>query len=174
MSKFVAGGYTATFNGNALGQTTDGYRISHQFFKRLVTGDLAADTPQDAIYRGREQFVGFTLIEAEEAGVADMVEPYFASTGVPLALGKIGNLDVQGDTADGTPTSGSVKVGPLVLTAVTGTVAANAGPASVTLTNCIIAEGFPIEVLYAPDLREIPIRMRVYPDMENSRFGTIT
>ena len=174
MSKFVAGGYTATFNSNALGQTADGYRISHQFFKRLITGDLAADTPQDAIYRGREQFVGFTLIEAEEAGVADMIEPYFASTGVPLALGKIGNLDVQGDSADGSPTSGTVKVKALVLTAVSGTVAADAGPASITLTNCIIAEGFPIEILYAPDLREVPVRMRVYPDMANSRFGTIT
>lgn len=174
MSKFVAGGYTATWATAALGQTADGFRISHSFFKRLITGDLAADTPQDAIYRGREQFVGFTLIEAEEAGVADLTEPYFATTGVPLALGPIGNLDVQGDQADGTPTAGAVKAKALVLTAVSGTVAANAGPATITFTFAVMAEGFPVEVLYAPDLREIPVRMRVYPDMTSSRFGTVT
>lgn len=175
MSKFVAGTYTATYDSNAVGQTQEGFRISHQFFKRLITGDLAADTPQDGIYRGREQFVGFTIIEAAAAAIADMIEPYYASTGVPLALGKIGILDVQGDQADeGSPGAGSVKVRSLVLTAVTGTPAYDGGPATMTLTNAIIAENFPVEMLYGPDLRDIPIRMRIYPDMSNSRFGTVT
>lgn len=173
MSKFIAGQYTATYATKAVGQTADGYRMSHSFFKRLVTGDLAGDTPQDGIYRGREQMIGFTIIEADEAAVADIVEPYADTSGDLLELGKIGIFDIQGDQGDGgSPSARPCKQ--LVLTAVTGTAAADAGPATITLPFCIIAENYPIEQLYAPDLRDIPIRMRIYPDMANSRFGTVT
>lgn len=171
MSKFLAGQYTATYNGKALGQSAEGFRLSHQFFKRLVTGDLGAETPQDGVYRGREQFAAFRLIEAAEAGVEELAEPY----GDPLELGQIGILDQQGSSASGGSGSGPAtgKVKSLVLTAVAGTSAADGGPATMTFPNAILAEGFPVEVLYGPDLREIPVRMRIYPDMEAENFGTI-
>jgi hypothetical protein len=38
----------------------------------------------------------------------------------------------------------------------------------------MLAEGFPVELLMAPDLKEVPIRMRVYPDDSTGVFGTQT
>ncbi len=64
---FIAGAYTATYNSKALGQTAEGWRISETVLKRLITGDAGGDTPQDAIYRGREVFFAGRLIEADKA-----------------------------------------------------------------------------------------------------------
>ena len=170
MTAFVAGRYTATYNSKALGQTSEGFRLSHQFFQRLITGDLGGDTPQDAIYRGREQFINYTLIEALAAGVADVVEPFAGTVGTPLTLGTIGALAVRGvDDGSGGRTSVAKS---LVLTVVAGTTAEEGGPASITLPLAILAEGFPVEVFYGPDLREVPVRQRIYPTMSTGVFGT--
>ncbi len=168
MGQFIAGQYTATYNAKALGQTADGFRLSHSFFKRLVTGDAGAETPQDAIYRGREQFITARMIEAFAAGIPDLVEPYADTPGDPLTLGVIGRLDVY----NGGGVSPTALAKSLVLTPVTGTSAAGDGPASITLSLAMLAEGYPVEVLLAPDLREVPIRCRVYPNMETGVFGT--
>jgi hypothetical protein len=170
MSNFVAGQYTATWNGKALGQTAEGFRLSHSFFKRLITGDLGAQTPQDGIYQGREQFVAFRLIEAAAAGAEELAEPY-AFNASAIDLGVIGSLDQQGNTVGGGSTPYAKA---LVLTAVVGTPARSAGPITITFPAAILAEGFPVEVLLGPDLREIPVRMRCYPDMETGRFATST
>jgi hypothetical protein len=168
MTKFVAGQYTATYNGKNLGQTAEGFRLSHQFFKRLITGDLGAQTPQDAVYQGREQFVSFRLIEADEAGVNDCANPYGGSFDDPT-VGVIGSFDTQsssgGGSSGGSALASAAK--PLVLTALTGTSAANFVP-SMTFSKAILAEGFPVEFLLGPDLLEVPIRMRCYPNMENN------
>ena len=155
MSDFVAGGYTATWNSLALGQCADGYRLSHSFFKRIVTGDSMAEGPQDAVYRGAEMFLQMTLIEFNAAGMYSIMWPY----GNYLAPGLVGRMDVL---------SGLAKQ--LVLTALAGTPAATS-PASISLPLAILAEGFPVELLMAPNLREIPIRMRIYPN-SSAVFGT--
>jgi hypothetical protein len=163
MTKFVAGGYTATWNGLTLGQAAQGYRLSHQFFKRIITGDSMAESPQDAVYRGAEMHIQMNLIEYMEQGIASIMWPY----GNYLTMGAVGRLDVQ--TINNTP---SVKA--LVLTAITGTPAKTAlSPAELTLPKCILAEGFPVELLMAPDLKEVPLRMRIYPS-EAGVFGTQT
>lgn len=145
---FIAGPYTATYKGQSLGQAADGYRVSHQFFKRMILGDSFAQAPQDEVYQGVEMFITFRLIEYDAAGVASAMWPY----GAFLTMGQVGRVSKQQSLT-----------GALVLTAVAGTPAASA-PASVTLTNAIIAEGFPVELLFAPDLREIPIRQRAFPN----------
>ena len=103
-AEFIAGPYTATYNGKALGQSADGWRLSHQFFKRIVTGDLGGDSPQDAIYRGREQMLSGRLIEADKAGIPDLVDPYADTVGTPWTMGVVGLLDVRG-AGTGSPTS---------------------------------------------------------------------
>lgn len=159
MSSFVAGGYTATWNSLALGQTAQGYRLSHSFFKRLITGDSMAEAPQDAVFRGAEMFISMNLIEYLAAGIATIMWPY----GAYLTMGTVGRLDVQQSLAK-----------QLVLTAVAGTPAAGAlAPASLTLSKTILAEGFPVELLMAPDLKEVPIRQRIYPSSVGV-FGTQT
>ncbi len=169
MGEFIAGRYTSAYNALALGQVADGYRLSHQFFKRLITGDAGAQTPQNAVYQGREQFLAFRLIEAKKAGVAPLVEPYANTPGTPLTLGLIGQLDVGYGESGGT-VPGASKA--MVLTAVTGTAAHIAGEASFTVNHSVLSEGFPVEVLLAPDLREVPVRMRCYPNASGV-FGTV-
>lgn len=155
----VAGPYTATWNSLACGQSADGFRISHQFFKRLVTGDKFAEAPMDAVYRGAEMFANFRLIEYNAAAIATVMWPY----GSFLTMGQVGRFDITGASAIAKS---------LILTAVAGTEAADS-PASLTLTQAIIAEGFPVELLFAPDLREVPLRLRIYPS-ESGVFGSQT
>lgn len=146
---FIAGRYTATWNSLALGQSADGLRVMHQIFKRLITGDAWGDTPQDGIYRGAAVMVSVNLIEYNAAAIATLKWPYNATA---WDMGVIGRLDV-----------GSSLVKSLVLTAVASTPAAST-PASITMANTILAENFPVEILLAPDLREVPIRLRTYPN----------
>jgi hypothetical protein len=153
---FICGRYTATLAANALGQTADGFRVSHQLFKRLITGDAMAQTPQDSIIQGAEMFVGARLIEYNAAGAQNAFWP-LAST--IYDMGVIGRLDTA--IADS-----------LVLTAVANTPAA-ATPATATFLLTTLAEGFPVELLFAPDLREVPLRLRVYPSSQGV-FGTQT
>jgi hypothetical protein len=155
MSDFIAGPYTATYNAAALGQTADGFRVSHSFFKRLIQGDAYAQAPQDEVYQGAEVFVNFRCIEYTKTGIAAAMWPY----GAYMKMGQVGRVSVQQSL-----------VKSLVLTAVAGTPAASS-PASVTLPLSILAEGFPVELLFAPDLREVPLRMRVYPNAGS--FGTV-
>lgn len=154
---FIAGGYTATYNALACGQAGDGYRLSHEVFKRLITGDSYAESPQDGVYRGMAMFVSYTMIEFNAAAAALAKNPYSATI---HDMGLVGRLDVASSLAKS-----------LVLTAVAGTPAA-ATPASATFSKSILAEGFPVEILFAPNLRDIPIRMRVYP--VSGVFGTET
>jgi len=145
---FIAGRYTATFNSLALGQTADGYRLSFQAFKRLVTGDMYAESPQDAIFRGMEMFLAYRLVEYDAAGVESVFWPWDSTI---WSMGEVGRMDVA-----------SSLVKSMVLTAVSGTPAATS-PATFTASKTCLAEGFPVELLYAPDLREVPIRQRIYP-----------
>ena len=168
MGQFVAGAYSATYNGKSLGQAAEGFRLSHQFYKKLVQGDSGGEAAQDGIYRGADVFVAYTLIEANAAGVADLKWPYSNSVGTPLELGQIGAMDVCG-AGGGSPVP---KAKPLVLTAVTGTPAYTGGPVSITLPLSVLAEGYPVEILLAPDLKEVPVRQRVYPNMSTGLFGT--
>lgn len=145
---FISGGYTATWNALAIGQTADGYRLTHQVFKRLITGDTYAETPQDAVYRGAEVSIAFRCIEFSAAAIETLKWPYSATK---WTLGIIGGLDVV-----------TAFVKSLVLTAVASTPSA-AAPASITASKSVLHENFPVEILYAPDLKEVPMRLRLYP-----------
>jgi hypothetical protein len=159
MPNFIAGRYTATYNSLALGQTAEGFRLSHQFFKRLITGDAYAEAPQDAVYRGAELTIAYRLIQYDADGVLAAMWPYAATL---FDMGVIGRTDV-----------GSQIVKSLVLTVVAGTPAVGL-PNSITLPKAILQEGFPVELLFAPDLREVPMRQRIYPDQTTGVFGTQT
>jgi hypothetical protein len=160
----ISGPYTATYNAKAVGMTRDGFRLSHEHFKRMITADQFGDTPLNSIYRGRAQFVEFEIVEAAAAAIAEMIEPY---TSVTLALGAIG----QSDMTIGSCTGASKA---LVLTRI-GT-GCNTTPASLTLNNVILAENYPVNILYGSDLRQIPVRLRSYPALVSTAmiFGTIT
>jgi len=151
---FIAGKYDVTYGGNTVGQIGDGITTEHFVNKRLITGDNEGATPQDGVYRGHEFFMEFTLLEYDATASADVFTPYAAFG----AQGVIGRLDVA---------SGIAKQ--LVMTAIAGTTAANS-PTTVTADLAILAEGFPVRMLFAPDLRDIPIRMRLYPTAVSREF----
>lgn len=168
--QYIAGVYTATYNAKELGQTeSPGIRLSHRFHKRMIQSDAGGDAPVDALYRGRDQFAQFTLLEAGKPGVLDLLEPYTlqeSNTPIPFNSGPIGQFDVGSTECPG-------RAKPLVLTVKPGTCAAAFGPATITFPRAIIAEDFPIDVLFGNDLRMIPMRLRIYPD-DNGVFGTQT
>lgn len=157
---FITGRYTATYNSLTLGQTADGIRVSHQFFKQMITGDAGGQTRQDAVFQGAEMFLGLTLLEYDAAGAQAAFWPYNSTI---YDMGVIGRLDVQNGICQ-----------QIVLTALAGTPAATeAAPATFTLPQCILAENFPVELLFAPALREIPLRFRVYAN-SSGVFATQT
>lgn len=172
MSKFIAGNYTATYNSKALGQMADGIRLSYELFQRIITGHLGGQTPQDAIYQGQQRTSAFKLIEADEAGIPDLLYPFTATIGNEWQLGTIGLMVVRGNGSE----SPTVRGKSLVLTAVAGTSAYNDAAQTITLPLSILHEGFPVETLLGPDLKEVPIRMRHFPDMSQSPpiFGSST
>ncbi len=172
MSAFIAGGYTLTYNSKALGQMADGIRLSYEIFKRIITGHLGAQTPQDAVYQGQTRSSSFRLIEADSAGIADICYPYTSTIGNEWQLGVIGLLDVRG-AGGGSPTP---RAKSLVATVIAGTSAAADAAASLTLPLSILHHNFPVDILLGPDLKEIPMRMMHYPDMSASPpvFGSST
>jgi len=149
---FTSGRYTATWNALALGQTADGFRISHSFMKRLITGDKWGETAQDAIIRGMEVSVEFRLIEFDAAAVQSLINPF----GTGYAMGDhVGKLVVQNSFVKSLVlTAAQTNPGPLPLTS--------------TLYQTILAENYPVSLLMAPDLREVPIRLRAYPGTTGS------
>lgn len=145
---FIAGRYTATWNALAIGQTADGIRLTHSLFSQLITGDGYASSPQDAVHQGAEASVQMNLIEYDTAALQTIKWPVSATK---WNMGVVGQTHV-----------GSALAKELILTAVANTPAA-ATPATITAAKTILHEGFPVEVLFAPALRTIPIRLRIYP-----------
>lgn len=170
MGNFIAGGYTLTYNSKALGQTAQGIRTSYEVFKRIITGHLGGDTPQDAVYRGQQRTSQFTLIEADSAGIMDLVYPYADTVGDEFDLGVIGLLDCRGQGGQ----SPTPRTKTLLLTAITGTSAFNDSAETITLPKSILHHNYPVEVLLAPDLKEVPIRMMHYPNMSTRLYGSAT
>jgi len=167
-SLFIAGQYVATFGATpgAVGQCKDGIRTNYSIFKQLITGDNFAQAPQNAVYQGAEAFIEFTSIEYNAAKMGAILWPYSATPGTMFNMGVIGRLDV----ADVALTNNIAQQ--VILTALAGTPAA-ASPATLTFPLCVLAEGYPTQLLFAPSLREVPIRQRVYPNASGV-FGTAT
>lgn len=169
---FIAGKYTATYDAGGgaitIGQVSAGFTLEHVVSKQLITGDNEADSVQDAVFRGHNCFIEFTLMEYDENGALDVFWPYAAVQGIQ---GTIGRMDVQ--------TLGGAVAGDLVLTVVAGSPADQAtgtdGPQSLTAQHAILAEDFPVRMLMAPALRDIPVRLRLYPyDTGSSTTGFFT
>ena len=155
---YIAGQYTATFNSLAIGQTAEGFKFEFELFKRLIMGDALAEGPQDAVNRGVRCAIEYSILNFNGSASLTCMWPLSATF---LDAGVTGRLD-------------SALWHSLILTALSGTPAAvAAAPATLTLPNTILHENYPVELLFEPDLRVIPMRQRVYPNGSNV-FGTQT
>lgn len=144
---FIAGRYNVTWNSLALGQTKVGFDIEFQRFTEDITGDNYAQMVQDAINQGGEFTTAAELIEYNAAAAATLMWPLSATK---YDTGVIGILD-------------SSKWMSMVFTALAGTPAA-ATPATLTTARSILHPRFPVKFRLSPNLRTLPIRMRVYPN----------
>jgi hypothetical protein len=172
---FIAGQYLVTFGDTTpvtLGQVNGGITIEHFMNKQLITGDNYGQTPQDAVNQGAECFMEFVCMEYDNNALHLAMWPYQTDLATPPAHAPYGTLGVTGQTDVGSGMATN-----LVLTAVTGTparpVIASGTPSSITATRAVLAEGFPVRLLYAPALREIPLRFRLYPSSSGVFFSLI-
>lgn len=157
---FVAGQYTATLAASTVGQIERGINSTHSFMKQLIVGDNFAQAVQDAVFLGADVVFDYRLMEYNAAAVRQAMWPY-GSTWLSVTS-VLGTMDVQNSI-----------VAQLILTALAGTPAATSGPATITLPKVILRENFPVNILFAPELRVIPISQRVYPSSTNV-YGTLT
>lgn len=161
---FIAGQYTATFDGATVGQIATGITLDHNFFKQLITGDNFAETPQDAVFRGAAVFGQYTLLEYNATSARKCFWPYGSAY---LNMNTvIGTLDVDLANSQGNSKQ-------LVMTVKVNTPAdVSDAPNTVTVPYAILAEGFNVGILFAPELRVVPIRQRFYPNA-SGLFGTL-
>ena len=147
---FISGEHTVTWNGSSLGQSR-GINVEWVKSSEKIVGDNFADTPQDGIHLGVIAFVDMTLLEYDAVGLRAAIWPW----------GTFGDIDQVGkqDVAS--------YAKPLVLSGVAGPPAAGD---LWTFPISILAEGFPVRLLFGPQLREIPFRLDVYPDSSGILF----
>lgn len=144
---FIAGPYTFTLGGFSLGVSQNGMELEDISFAERVTGDNLGDSKQDGVYRGKDCFANMILNEYNAAGVNTAFSPY----GTFGTIGQVGRF--QSDLAAA-----------FVATVVAGTRAATLGvPTSITAQKAILAENFPIRLLFAARLRSVPIRLQFLP-----------
>lgn len=141
---FIAGPYTATWNGSALGHTENGFALRVSSAAELITADAYGDSVLDGVYRGGNYFVQVVGLEYSSALTAAFW-PY----GAFGVHGQAGRLM-------------TAIAAPLVLTATAGTPAANS-PATLTASKAILAEGQNLETLLACRLRKLPVLWRLLP-----------
>ena len=154
---FVAGKYAVTYDGDSLGQIEQGITLEHQFFGQVITGDCLAEGAQDMVFRGTSVFAQMTLLEWDAEASASALWPWGASYLDQNVV--VGNL-------------ASARWKSLVMTALTDTPAATKGPSTITLHSTLLAENYPVSVLFAPALRTVPLRFRVFPKGEGVSSGT--
>lgn len=154
---FIAGAFTLTYNGNALGRTEDGFY--HEFVHQsdMISGDNLAAIQQDGVYRGVDN---------------EMVEGVLLEDDLALASGLLWLLNATFGriySSGGQSTVGyllSALGAAFVATKIAGP---NATPTTFTAASAIIAPvGFGIRRQYANRLRRISFRIQFLPSVVSS------
>ena len=167
---FIAGAYTATWNGNSIGQIENGYDIEEPGAgaSEMIRGDnLGPGCDQDGVYLPGNMYVSCVLLEYDATALNELIRyPYLATNGgslqttrSPGAIGYPGQL-----------LSGLYKA--LVLTKVAGT---NATPTTTRIFHLAgLAPNFPIRYLMAPRHRKVPIRFQILPSVQSNIYRHFT
>ncbi len=145
----IAGPYTATYNGVALGvfEGDAGLPTLERTDSEEAIGNTSAygKAVIDGIFLGSNWTAQFTCIEYK-AGPLSAFAPYHATLG---AMGTVGVLLYSLSKA-------------LIFTAVAGT-SASATPTTLTSLNTLLLPGFSARLMYGPTLRKVPLRLRLFP-----------
>lgn len=148
LGSFLAGRYSSTFGGSAMGMTENGYslRFSHQF-QEVAESDAWGASLIDMVLRGCR--CNLTLLGLE-AGAAAFPSAYWPNNGTFGTLGIIGRMAIVSSLTSA-----------IVLSSTAGTPAATS-PASVTCSRTMITQES-VEILYHSKLRTIPLAFHVMP-----------
>lgn len=154
---FIAGAFNASLGGDPLGVTREGFTIEWFSNTQPIIGDNFGRTPQDYVHQNIEVFLEVTLLEWNQSAAAQsLFWPFNATLGTGPIVGSLG-------TNIGFPT--------LALSAIAGTPAAGVTAQDLwTFANVQLQEGFPMRILLASTLREVVLRLRVYPSSSNVFF----
>lgn len=151
---FIAGPYILTYGGFSLGVTQNGFELEILSYAERVTGDNLGDSKQDGVYRGIDVFVNTILNEYNAEGADNAFIPY----GTLGTVGQVGRFQSDLSAA-------------FVATVVAGTRAAILGvPTSITGNKGILAPNFPIRLLHAARLRNVPLRLELLPYLAGTTY----
>lgn len=139
---YIAGAYSATYEGAAIGQIEDGFEIEYGQVVQDIMSDMFR-AREDGVFQGIEYLVRFVLLEPTVAGVNRLIWPWSSTVGQTGVVGRL--LTSMAD--------------PLVLTACAGT---TASPASLTFTRAVIWTDR-VTSKFASELRKVPVTVAVLP-----------
>ena len=153
---FIAGAFEAVIGGNTAGQIMEGFTIEWFSNQQPIIGDARGRTPQDHVMQNIEVFVELTLMEWDAVGAQSLFWPVNATLGTGPIIGSLAT---------------GIAFPQLVLTAVGDTTAAGITAQDTwTFPDVQLQEGFPVRILLAPALRDVVLRLRVYPNSSNVFF----
>ena len=159
ISTVVAGAYTSTWAGTALGFTQDGFsvqRVNHQ--EEINQSDIYGRTLLDAVYMGADTYIQ-TTCRTSNSGSRGASWPW----GGAATWSGLGTIYTTALPIGILGTNASIS-GSIVLTAVANTPAATtADPATLTASKGAVAPNFNMELLLSSRARSIPIRFALYP-----------
>ena len=153
----LAGGpYNVTWGGSTVGLMDNslGMEVT-PFAELLANSHTYGRQPLGGIYLGNEVKV-HAVLRLWNSVSKDILWPWNGTLGTPGTVGR----DIY-DIAKA-----------LVASAVAGTPAATAGPATITLTKCIIEPGVPIPITLNSTWRTIPVSFLVMLDSSGNHFST--
>ncbi len=139
---FIAGPYSATYKGAALGQIDDGFELEHGATIQDITSD-SFRAREDGVFQGLEVSLRFVLNEPTAAGVQGLYWPYDATLGT---TGVIGRLMTS-------------MAGLLILSKCTGT---TASPTTATFNRAILWTD-QVNTKFASEQRKIAVNVAVLP-----------
>lgn len=162
----IAGSYSATWGGSALGRTENGFVIEFRSFGVPLTFEEWGEIPFDMVHRGLEVTVEGVFKEWRSAGLDNALWPWSNSLG---KVGCPGDMVVDGET----PISE-----PLVLTAYSCANASSYGGNVWTFHETIIDPEVINRINFDNNPRVVPIRFKAFMvatgDPAENRFFTIT
>ena len=85
---FVAGPFSATYDGSALGTTEEGFETEYQQIAKLITTDEFKGT-QDAVYQGINMQISTILMNPKEIGVEKLIWPWSTIVGHSGVSGRL-------------------------------------------------------------------------------------
>lgn len=167
LDTFIAGRYSGTYATVDVGITKEGYELTLDTeMEDIGETDAWGQSVIDGVWRGGNAFLQF-VSTAYKAGSIAAFWPYGGQIGAAGVLGILVDDSIAAPNKLPIASLASDIAKALVLTAAAGTPAA-ATPATLTASKALLAKNNNGRLLFNSKLREVPVRLRIYPYTANS------